>query len=34
MMGNVYFQVARVGIPLHPFIDEARAIEWLKGYLE
>jgi hypothetical protein len=34
MMGNGYFLVARLGIPLHPFIDEARAIEWLKGDLE
>jgi hypothetical protein len=34
MMGNVYFRVARPGIPTHLFTDEARAVEWLKGYLE
>ena len=34
MMGNVYFRVARPGIPTHLFTDEARAIDWLSGYLE
>ena len=34
MMGNVYFRVARPGIPTHLFTDEARAMRWLKGYLE
>lgn len=34
MMGNVYFRVARPGIPTHLFTDEARAVQWLKGYLE
>jgi hypothetical protein len=34
MMGNVYFRVARPGIPTHLFTDEARALRWLKGYLE
>ena len=34
MMGNVYFRVARPGIPTHLFTDEGRAVEWLKGYLE
>jgi hypothetical protein len=34
MMGNVYFRVARPGIPTYLFTDEARAVEWLKGYLE
>jgi hypothetical protein len=34
MMGNVYFRVARPGIPLHLFTDEACAVEWLKGYLQ
>jgi hypothetical protein len=34
MMGNVYFRVARPGIPTHLFTDEPRAVEWLKGYLE
>ena len=33
MMGNVYFRVARPGIPLQLFTDEARAIAWLKGFL-
>lgn len=32
MMGNVYFRVARPGIPARLFTDEARAIEWLKGH--
>ena len=32
MMGNVYFRVARPGIPSRLFTDEARAVEWLKGY--
>jgi hypothetical protein len=34
MMGNVYFRVARPGIPAHLFTDQSRATEWLKGYLE
>ncbi len=34
MMGNVYFRVARPGIPMHLFTDESLALEWLKGYLE
>jgi hypothetical protein len=34
MMGNVYFRVARPGIPTHLFTDEARAFEWLAGYRE
>src|SRR5262245_50784034 len=34
MMGNVYFRVARPGIPAQLFTDEARAVAWLKGYLE
>jgi hypothetical protein len=34
MMGNVYFRVARPGIPTYLFTDEARAVDWLKGYLE
>ena len=33
MMGNLYFRVARPGIPLHLFTDETRAVAWLKGYL-
>lgn len=33
MMGNVYFRVARPGIPAQLFINEARAIEWLKGHV-
>lgn len=32
MMGNVYFRVARPGIPSRLFTDEARAVEWLKGF--
>jgi hypothetical protein len=34
MMGNVYFRVARPGIPTHLFTDEASAVQWLKGYIE
>jgi len=34
MMGNVYFRVAKPGIPTHLFTDQASAMEWLKGYLE
>jgi len=34
MMGNVYFRVAKPGIPTQLFTDQARATEWLKGYLE
>jgi len=32
MMGNVYFRVARPGIPARLFTNETGAIEWLKGY--
>ena len=32
MMGNIYFRVARPGIPMHLFTDEARAMTWLGGY--
>ncbi|HVQ41279.1 MAG TPA: hypothetical protein VMS54_03695 [Vicinamibacterales bacterium] len=32
MMGNVYFRVARPGIPARLFTDETGAVEWLKGY--
>jgi hypothetical protein len=32
MMGNVYFRVARPGIPARLFTDEPRAVEWLKGH--
>ena len=34
MMGNVYFRVARLDIPISLFVDEARAVGWLKGHLE
>jgi len=33
MMGNLYFRIARPGIPTQLFTDEAPALEWLKGYL-
>jgi len=33
MMGNLYFRVARPGIPMHLFTDEIRALAWLRGYL-
>lgn len=29
MMGNIYFRVARPGIPTRLFTDEERAVEWL-----
>ena len=32
MLGNVYFRVARPGIPAHLFTDERAAVDWLKGY--
>ena len=32
MMGNVYFRVARPGIPTQLFGEEARAIKWLTDY--
>jgi hypothetical protein len=34
MMGNVYLRVARPDIPISLFVDEARAVGWLTGYLE
>ncbi len=34
MMGNVYFRVARPGIPTQLFTEETRAIEWLRGHCE
>ena len=34
MMGNVYFRVARPGIPVHLFTDEPSAIAWLHRYAE
>jgi hypothetical protein len=33
MTGNVYFRIARPGIPTQLFTHEPRAIAWLKGYL-
>jgi hypothetical protein len=32
MMGNVYFRVARPGIPTRLFSDEALALEWLSAH--
>ena len=34
MMGNVYLRIARPGIPTQLFAEEARAVEWLNGYLK
>jgi hypothetical protein len=34
MMGNVYFRVARPGIPVHLFTDEPSAMGWLHRYVE
>ena len=33
MMGNVYFRVARPGIPARLFTDEPDALAWLRGFL-
>jgi hypothetical protein len=33
MMGNVYFRVARPGIPTRLFTSEDRAHDWLRGHL-
>jgi hypothetical protein len=30
MMGNVYFSVAQLAIPMKMFVDESQALEWLK----
>ena len=30
MMGNVYFSVAQLAIPVKTFVDESPALEWLK----
>jgi hypothetical protein len=29
MMGNVYFSVARLPMPMQMFVEESKAIEWL-----
>ena len=34
MMGNVYFRVARPGIPARLFTDESSAVDWLRGHVE
>lgn len=34
MMGNVYFRVARPGIPTRLFTDEQAALDWIRAYLE
>jgi len=33
MMGNVYFRVARPGIPARLFTDESQAVVWLREYV-
>ena len=33
MMGNIYIQIAKPGIPTRLFTDEERAIEWLKEFV-
>ena len=33
MMGNVYFRVARPGIPARLFTDEGQAMKWLKDHV-
>jgi hypothetical protein len=32
MMGNVYFRIARPGIPTQLFTDEARSLDWLRAH--
>ena len=32
MIGNVYFRVARPGIPAQLFADESQAVEWLSQH--
>jgi hypothetical protein len=34
MMGNIYLRITRAGIPTQLFMDETRAVEWLKKYRE
>jgi hypothetical protein len=34
MMGNVYFRVARPGIPTRLFSDEPAALDWLREHVE
>jgi hypothetical protein len=31
-MGNVYFAVARLAMPMKIFVEESKALEWLDGY--
>ena len=33
MMGNVYFRVARPGIPARLFTDESQAVVWLREHV-
>ena len=32
MMGNVYFSVAQLPMPMKMFVEESQALEWLKGH--
>jgi hypothetical protein len=32
MMGNIYFRIAKPGIPTHLFTDEASAVRWLRTF--
>jgi hypothetical protein len=34
MMGNVYFSVARLPMPMKMFVAESLAVDWLAGFLE
>ena len=31
-MGNVYFSVARLPMPMRMFAEESKALEWLDGH--
>ena len=33
MMGNIYFRVAKPGIPTRLFTDEDAAVQWLRAFL-
>jgi hypothetical protein len=33
MMGNVYFSVAQLPIPMKLFVDESQALDWLRGHM-
>jgi hypothetical protein len=32
MIGNIYLQIARLGVPARLFSDEAQALDWLRAH--